>query len=650
MRPPLRLLLALFGTLVGLLGPALAAPARLQEEPTARALSRRLCEAPRLAGTRGSFRAAHFVADVVRRAGFEVELDEREVLLSLPRRLEVAARAPGGMVLFERVERFDARAVPAGDVPKFNAWSASGRVEAGVVDVGRGLREDYERLAAAGVSVEGKIALARYGGSYRGVKAELAEEHGCVGALLFSDPEGDGPARGPVWPAGPWKPGWAAQRGSISPLARAPGDPSTPGWASPRPGEEGRRLLEHESDAGLPRIPCLPIGSEEALRLIATEGVRVRLDIDVPRELFRIVNVVARLPGSGDDFVVAGNHRDAWVRGAHDAGSGTVALMLAAQHLGERWRAGWRPASGIVLGFWDAEESGLIGSTEWAEAHADLLRTHGLAYVNVDSAVSGLRFGAGGSPGLLGSLRAALERVPAPAIEGTPARSDLWDQWSQGGESAPSLGFPGSGSDYTVFLHHLGLPVLDLGFGGNRGGHYHTAFDDFAMMDRFLDPDWRGHATAGATLAELLAELAGRGRTAFDEGEAARELAAMVRRAGAEEDGWLGAERAERLASAFDGIVARAERGDVAPAEPFYLALATPEGLAGRPWFKNRLWAPGLETGYASETLPGLRLAARLGGEELVRELDALIAAVDARREAWRASPGRTGRVVETGD
>ncbi len=658
---------------------SLAAPAaaRIQDPPPSRRLSLELTSVNRLAGTTGSMVGAHRVARELERAGWDVEIDEVDVLLSLPRRLELSifpdARASEPAV--ERIEAFDPDAIPPGDVPPFSAWAKSGVVRAAVVDVGYGLREDYERLADLGVDPRGKIALARYGRSYRGVKVEMAEQRGCVGVLLFSDPADDGAVRGTTWPAGPWKPDWAVQRGSIGRMAHAPGDPSTPGWPSPAPGAAGagKRLAGAELAAVLPSLPCLPIRLRDArvllenlkpvdvgpsddapggvLQPLGPGPVEVRMAIDQPAEVRTIANVLATLRGSQTGLVLAGNHRDAWMRGAHDAGSGTVALMRAAQLLSERAATGWRPRASIVLAFWDAEESGLIGSTEWGEAHAEELREHGLLYVNADAAVSGTAFGASGTPGILGTLGAVMQRLPAPPAgsesganlaDPAPAPpANLWEDWVQrSGEVGPALRLPASGSDFTVFLHHLGLPVIDFGFSGSSGGQYHTYYDDFRVMDRFLDPEWKGHEMAAAFVAELLATAADLEQRLFDDAEAAREMADHARRAGAEEPEWLGAERAERLAGSFEQLalaVDRAlERGADRPAGAgFYQRLERPDGLPERAWFKNRLWAPGLDTGYRSETFPSLRTAADRGAEALDRELDDLIGAVDELRADW---------------
>lgn len=621
-------------------------------DPPSRALLLELTRSSRLAGTCGSRTAADFVARELEKAGFTAELDLREVLLGLPRSIELEVRrsASDPSALFARRETFDPDAVPPQDVPKCLGWSKSGSARGPAVDAGYGTDADFKRLEAAGIDLHGTIALVRYGRCYRGLKVEFGARHGCAAVLIYSDPADDGAAKGAVWPEGPWKPDWDAQRGSVSPMGRAPGDPSTPGWASPHPGEaNARRLTPAEWDAALPAIPCTAIGAREAglilsglatrtleddkgvksARPVGPGPIEVRLAVEQPRELRTITNVIGRLAGREPDTVIAGNHRDAWVRGANDAGSGTVALLRAAQILGERARGGWRPPNTITLCFWDAEEWGMIGSTEWGEANGGWLGAHALAYVNADTAVSGQEFdGLSGAPGLLGVVRAVCERTaPIAAPEGT---TNLWEEWKARAKGEPALGLPGSGSDFAVFLHHLSLPVLDFGLGGARGGQYHTTFDDFACVERFIDPGFRGHELAGRFLADLLAEIAERGTQCFDAAEAARSFAALARQAGAEaRDGtsWLGAERGAKLAAAFEELAAALDTPQLR-ARNVYPALAARDGVPQRAWFKNRLWAPALENGYASETFPTLRAAAREGEGALERELDALIAAV----------------------
>lgn len=612
-------------------------------DPPSRALVRELCETTRLAGTSASQVGARQVARRLSEAGWEVELDPRVVLLSYPRRTEIGVFEPGAeRPLHERIETFDPDRVPAGDVPLYNAWSASGRVRGPVVDAGRGLRADFERLRAAGVALKGAVALCRYGGCYRGIKVDLAAQYGCAAVLLWSDPAGDGAGRGATWPAGPWKHEHEAQRGSISPIGRTPGDPSTPGWPSPAPGEDGRRLAGAELDAALPRIPCAPIGAAEARLLLAGLAPRAFLGadgapveqavgpgprealvaIESPREPRTIVNVVGTLRGASDEIVLAGGHRDAWVRGANDNASGCAVLLRAAQELGARARSGWTPPRTLKLAFWDAEEFGLIGSTEWAEAHAETLRARCVAYVNSDVAVSGTRFsGASGTPGMLGTIEAVLRRV-----EGVEKKS-LWDEWLVR-TPAPSLSLPGSGSDFAVFVHHLGLPFVELGLGGSGGGQYHTDFDGVAIVERHIDPGYVGHELSARLHVELLTELAARGRGAFDGAEAARRMAREAVALGdepahANDEALKGVAR--ELATRFEAVAALLdERPELGRA---WLAdMASQDGVPGREWHKNVLWTSGLEDGYGSETFPALR-AARGGGEALVRAAAAPILA-----------------------
>ncbi|MCE9594688.1 MAG: M28 family peptidase [Planctomycetes bacterium] len=600
------------------------------EAPT-RALARELSGFTRLAGTSGSRVGAVWAARELERAGFTVELDEREIVLSYPRSVRVALFDDASVLApaMQRGDRFDPNARPTGDVPLYNGWAKSAKLRAAVVDAGYGLRADFERLKAAGIDVTGRVVLARYGHAYRGVKPELAAEYGAIAVLLWTPSDDDGAGKGEVWPYGPWKPDRDAQRGSILSMARTPGDPSTPGFASARPGAGQKRVLGAELDALLPTIPCLPIGAREADWLRAhlafdPDGktplgpgpAEVALELDAPRELRTIVNVVATLSGVGDELVLAGAHRDAWVRGMNDDGSGVVTLIRAAQHLGARVKNGWKPTATVRIALWDAEEFGLIGSTEYGEGHAEELARHARLYINTDSGCSGTTFGADGSPGLIELLHRALERVDDPSA---PTPRNLWQQWTEKNPT-PELGFPGSGSDFAVFLHHLSVPVVDIGFGGASGGQYHTRFDDFGQVDRFLDPGWKGHELAGTFLAELLRAAADEPARIFDPSEAARALAGAAR--GQKQVAWLGPERAERLAVAFDGLAARPQAD---AARHFYARFAFEPGLPGRTWFKNRLWAPGLETGYSSELFPSLTEAARRGANDLDRELDDLI-------------------------
>jgi N-acetylated-alpha-linked acidic dipeptidase len=710
---------ASFGALV-CATPGRAQAASAPAEPPSRAMLRELTASPRLAGTVGSLWSAKLVARWLEQAGWKVEIDDREVMLSLPRKVELAAYANAfdDKPMFWRIDRFDPDAIPPGDLPKCNGWSASGDVRALVVDAGYGLRADFERLKTLSVDVRGAIALVRYGKSYRGIKVDLATQYGCSGVLLFDDPAEDGPERGKTWPEGPWKPDWDAQRGSISPMAHIPGDPSTPGWASGKPGDASvKRASKEEVDRALPRIPCIPIGARDAraiqakLSSVATKDkdgkpsserlgpgpVQVHLVVDQPRDMRVIHNVIAKLPGDSEACVIGGAHRDAWVRGANDDGAGTVVMLRAAQHLGEKARAGWKPKSTIYICLWDAEEFGMIGSTEWGEAHAGELEQNAIAYVNVDTGVSGPHFrGASGTPGLLGTLKDVLQRVacaprsaaavsvdasaaekpggadPAAAPKTADANAatvpkTLWDEWASGvkarakDENAePRLGLPGSGSDFAVFLHHLSIPVLQFGFGDSESGQYHTTFDDFAVVERYIDPGFVGHEIAGTLAAELLAELSERGAAAFRVDEAADELARRAREAaneiapesapstgGADVDGARSssevrdpasqelADAMRRVSDELRGLADAARQASSSGithgakrASAFYAELALRDGLSGRAWYKNPLWTPGLEDGYGSETFPTLRGASKESAAALERATQSLIQSI----------------------
>ena len=609
------------------------AQAPFAQAPPSRALSMDLCAVPRLAGTAGSLHAANWVAGELRKAGFEVGIETRGVLLSLPRSIDLSATVDGRELLRRR-DRFDANAVPPGDVPLYHAWAKAGVGEGRVVDVGRGLRADFEALVASGVDLNGTVALARYGGAYRGVKVALAAEYGCAACLIFTPSAEDGPAKGDTYPKGPWKPALDAQRGSILSLTTAPGDPSTPGFASPLWGTEGAAtagtneapdtapLAGDALTARLPAIPSVPLGSRHAELMIEqlAKGVEVtvRLELDMLVERRALYNVIGSLKPTPDwtgDFVMAGTHRDAWVRGAQDSGSGVVSLVRAAQHLGAKYAAGWRPKNELRLAFWDGEESGLMGSTEYGEAFADEIQERCLAYLNGDACVSGLNFHVSGTPGLEQVLGQALGRIASPKTADATLLND-WVGFDPDGKpktDLPHLGLPGSGSDYTVFLHHLGIPVLDLGFGGNGGGQYHTAFDDFGQMDRFLDPTWAGHEKAGELFAGLLTEFTDQGRASFDAAHAATELARALGAAKGNPDA-IG-----KIQAALKRLAQAANDGDLGEDAPrLYQTLAMPNGLPGRPWYRNALWAPGHETGYAAVLLPALSSD---GAEALVRHI-----------------------------
>jgi N-acetylated-alpha-linked acidic dipeptidase len=434
----------------------------------------RMAARPHLAGTAGSKSVADYIAGQLRSWGLSVRIEEFDVLLPMPavRSLEMVEPRKFRAELKEPPVPGDKDTYEAGQVPPYNAYSAAGDVTAPLVYVNYGLPEDYAYLRTEGVDVKGKIVLARYGSTWRGVKPALAHEHGAVGCILYSDPRDDGYFAGDVFPRGPFRPADGVQRGSVLDLAYAPGDPLTPGWAA----EKGARRLPLAEAKGLQKIPVLPISYADARPLlralrgpVAPEAWRgalpvtyhlgpgptkVRLHVEFDWAVRPIYDVIGEIRGhrDPDQWVIYGNHHDAWVNGASDPGSGAAALLETARVLGALAGRGWQPDRSVLFAFWDGEEFGLMGSTEWSEKHAAELDRGAVAYLNSDSSGRG-KLQAGGSPLLEDFLGQVARDLSDPAT-GQPL-------WQKDSRLAPL----GSGSDYTPFLHHLGVASLNLGFG-----------------------------------------------------------------------------------------------------------------------------------------------------------------------------------------
>jgi N-acetylated-alpha-linked acidic dipeptidase len=532
-----------------------------------------------------------------------------------------------------------------------------------VVYVNYGSPADHDRLTQMGLSVEGKIALVRYGGAFRGLKVKEAQDRGALGVLIYSDPVDDGYMKGDVYPDGPMRPPSSIQRGSVQYLSQQPGDPSTPGGV---PSTASAKRLTRDQMTNVPRIPSLPIAYREAEKILRKLGgarvpdewqgglpfayhvgpglAAVDMRVDMDEGLKPIFNVIATIRGTGDEVVVVGNHRDAWTPGAVDPNSGTASLLEAARALGAAMKAGWRPKRTILLASWDAEEYGLVGSTEWAEEHAAMLTEKAVAYLNIDAAVTGPAFAAAGVPSLRDLLREVAAMVPEPRKGGTVGAA--WEQrmkeaWAQ---SAPinlagpdreftlHLGRLGSGSDYTVFIDHLGVPSLDVSFSGGYGV-YHSVYDSFYWMSRFGDPEFIYHQAAARIMALLMMRVASAdvaplrfsdyGRALSDDLDAirtdvtrrARTAAppflpdfAPVQKAIADLD--AAGRAADRAA---DRVLAAGDAGAMAKMSAALnrveRAFLNPKGLPGRPWFRHQLVAPGLTTGYAPWPFPGVREA-----------------------------------------
>jgi N-acetylated-alpha-linked acidic dipeptidase len=596
---------------------------------------------PHLAGTAGSKAVADYIANLLRGWGLNTRVEEFEVLLPVPtlRNLEMIEPRHVWVTLKEPPVAEDKDTYEARQVPPYNAFSASGDVTAPLVYVNYGLPEDYEYLRTQGVDIKGRIVIARYGAAWRGVKPSLAAEHGAAGCLLYSDPRDDGYFAGETFPLGPYRPAEGVQRGSVLDLSQQPGDPLTPGWAA----EKGARRLPLAEAKGLQKIPVLPISWAAARPLlrglrgpVAPEPWRgalpltyhlgpgpakVRLHLEFDWSVRPIYDVIGEIRGSSfpDQWVIYGNHHDAWVNGASDPGSGISPLLETARVLGDLTRRGWRPKRTIVFAFWDGEEFGLMGSTEWTEKHAAELARSAVAYLNSDSSGKG-KLSAAGSNMLEDFIAEAARDVADPAT-GQP----LWQRDSR-------LGSLGSGSDYTAFLHHVGIASLNLGFADQAArGCYHSAYDDLYWYEHFSDANF----TYGRALAQLnattLIRLADAPIVPFNAASVTDTVTQSIAEIEKLDRGHkinLAGVRAEldrlkRATTSFEGRYARvlphlgaipAER--LAPVnEKLYrlervLAPESRAGLPGRPWYHHRLYAPGTYSGYGAVMLPGIREAA----------------------------------------
>ncbi len=663
---------------------------------SAREHLRRLTAEPHVAGTKEGYETALYVRDEIRKYGLAAELKEYDVLLPYPLRptvVELLAPRRQRLALKEDVLTEDPSSAHARIIPLFNGYSASGDVTGQIVYVNYGLPGDYEALSKLGVSVKGKIALARYGNSFRGVKAKVAEDQGALGLLIYSDPADDGYVQGDVYPKGPWRPASSAQRGSVQYIFQYPGDPLTPG----QPSIPGVKRLPIGEATNLTRIPVQPLSYGDARKLLeplrgpvrpkgfqgglpfayhvgGTDDVRVRLNTAMDYQIRKIWNVIARIEGQveNDRWVILGNHRDAWTFGAVDPSSGSTAMLEVARGFGQLLKQGWKPRRTILLCSWDGEEYGLLGSTEWAEENAVELKTKAVAYLNMDSAVSGPNFAAASVPSLWNLIRAVAHEVVDPG-----SRKTVFQQWQDRASAerheAPgdqALDSPqtakisplGSGSDYTPFLQHLGIPSLDLSFGGDYGV-YHSAFDSFYWMEHFGDPTFAYHAAAAQAwgmvalrLADAPAlplyysDYAAQVREFFDDSMKAAKQRGLA--SGLDQKPMLQAledfsREAARLERTRQEVLSQldADKRDLTNKMKLRQindaligaerALTDSRGLRGRPWYKHQIYAPGFYTGYAALPLPDFRQALDDRNEAEARE--ALARVVQAIKRATAA-------------
>src|SRR6266545_3528754 len=515
---------------------------------SARRLTYDLARVPHVAGTPAQAATRDYVIDRMRAWGLETWTKEYTVYLPHPDTVAVWASAGPGA----RAERLSLRepvvpddpATHGPQVPPFNGYTGDGNVAAAVVYVNYGLIEDYQTLDSLGISVRGKIALVRYGRSFRGIKAREAEKHGAVGMIVYSDPRDDGYFRGDVYPKGPMRPAGGIQRGSMMNMN---GDPSTPGWAS----VEGARRAAEDSFP-IPHIPIIPMSYTNGRRFLeplagpsvpqSWQGalpfryhvgpgpVRARLKVRTERgarAYHKIWNTIGVIRGAKfpDEWVVVGGHRDAWSPGARDNVSGTVSVLESARAFATVAQAGMRPARTILFATWDAEEWGLIGSTEWVEEMEDSLRAHAVAYINEDGTFSGPTFSGSGSPSLKPLMRDAARVVPDPTGPGTVY--DVWLRHNKGDTTALTLGNLGGGSDFAGFYHHIGIPAAGIGFDG-PDGIYHSMYDSYDWMTKFGDPKYAAHKAGAQLVSVILGRLANSDILPLDYAAFGTEMSALV--------------------------------------------------------------------------------------------------------------------------
>jgi N-acetylated-alpha-linked acidic dipeptidase len=623
-----------------------------------------LTQAPHLAGTPEDKATADYVAQKFREAGLDTEIVEYKVWFNYPTEISVDATAPAGLTMHgphpERVQGDpfddDARVI----VP-YNAMSPSGDVEADVVYANYGSPEDFRKLEELKVDVRGKIVLVRYGQNFRGVKSFVAQEHGAAGVLIYSDPFDDGWRKGDKYPDGPWRPDSGVQRGSIGYMFQFAGDPTTPGVAS-LPGLAESERTPPSKSTQLPTIPTTPLSYADAWPLlerlqgpdsprdwqgslpftyhVGPGPVKVKIHLKQDYQYRTIWDVIGRIPGTtaANQWVVAGNHRDAWVYGAVDPNSGTAAMLESVHGIGELLKSGWKPKRTIVFASWDAEEQGLMGSTEWGEQHAHDL-ANAAAYFNMDVAVSGPKFGASAVPSLKQFIREVSRAVSSPK------GGSVYDAWRQatqpdglaveetsGGTYRPPaaqakpdvpIGDLGSGSDYTVFLQHLGVPSTDIGSTGPYGV-YHSVFDNFNWFTKFGDPTFAYEQEMSRVFGLEVIRMADVDVLPYDYEEYGREISAYLDAAktkaelrfpGKSPNFGQAADAARRFERAGSKLLSHQRKMPSDPARINQIlveverALLIPEGLPNRSWYHHSIYAPGQYTGYAAVVIPGVNEA-----------------------------------------
>ncbi len=625
-----------------------------------------LTAAPHIAGSKEDYETAQYVAAKFRAAGLETSIVPYKVLFNLPQEIRIEAIGSDGKVLMQGPTREhvdgDSFQDDARIIAPFNSSSASGEVTADVVYANYGRLEDFQQLDAMHIDVKGKIVLVRYGSNFRGVKAYIAQTRGAAGILIYSDPADDGYYHGDKYPAGPYRPDTGVQRGSVEYMFKYPGDVETPGVASTADLPDSQRLRPEEAPSQ-PKIMATPISYHDAAPILdhltgpavprswqgalpftyhfGPGGVKVHLLLKQDYRLRTIWNVLGSIRGTKypDEWVIAGNHRDAWVYGAVDPNSGTAAMLEAVHGIGSLLKQGWKPQRSIIFASWDAEEEGLIGSTEWAEQHAKEL-THAVAYFNVDMGVSGPDFSAAAVPSLKQFLRDIAKEVPSPR------GGSLYQAWQRDQSFEDITGKPharmegdiqisnlGSGSDYTPFLQHLAVPSTDIDTHGPYGV-YHSVFDNYAWFTKNADPTFVYEQEIAQVMGLEVLHMADAPVLPYDYVAYGKEimtyLSAAKKKSAEAKLGSLDFNSAITATEQFLHAAELIQKKQLSATSEFPALnaalrkaesdLLLPAGLPNRPWYRHSIYAPGEFTGYAAVVIPGVNEAIDARNETVAQE------------------------------
>lgn len=671
-----------------------------------------LSSLPHPLGSERGHQIAQKLLEQLKGWGWDASIETYWVLFPTPkvRVLELLSPYPYKALLTEFPTPQDPYTAEKNQLPPYNAWSADGEAKAGLIFVNYGLAEDYAYLDRQGISVKGRIVIAKYGYAWRGIKVKLAQQHGALATILYSDPKDDGYAKGDSYPRGAFKNEYSVQRGSVMDMVVYPGDPLTPGYGA----EKSAPRIKKEQAANLLKIPVLPISYHDALpllRSLAGQVVPEKWQGALPityhigdgksivhlKALFNwnlvpAYDIIAKIKGVElpDEWVIRGNHHDAWVHGASDPVSGLSALLEEAKAIGKLKKSGWAPKRTIVYTIWDGEEPSLLGSTEWAEQHQTELKAKAVAYINSDNNGRGIFF-AGGSHELEPFINQIAKDVqdPEQAInlleKKRYARLALYNTSKDirkilSDSDSPHIEALGTGSDFSPFLQHLGIPSLNLSFKGeDQGGEYHTNFDTYNDFIRFKDPGFKyakalsevgGIAVLRLSQAEVLpfsfhSLFDAIDRFDKDLSNEAEELRALsLLHEELRKKGFLNSEsKKDSLSEIKSSIVPpidfSAIKSDLIRLDSVSFKLQTAirtyafdttkikllnerlrhaeqsllseQGLPNRPWYKHVIYAPGFYTGYGVKTLPGPREAIE---EQKYKEAESQIQILSERLEA----------------